>query len=59
MDAVFQIFISNGKDTVDQCLKPKNAVGNPSLVLFSDGSEEVYFSCVYARWEIDNGKYVS
>lgn len=40
----------------DWCLKPKNAAGHPSLVLFSDGSEEAFGSCGYTRWQLDNGK---
>ena len=40
----------------ERCIKPKDAVGKPNLVLFSDGSEGAYGTCAYARWNTTNGK---
>ena len=40
-----------------RCLKPKNAVGNPDLILLSDGSEVAYAAVAYARWNIGDGKF--
>ena len=37
-------------------LKPVDAVGNPILVIFSDGSNEAYGVAAYARWETVSGK---
>ena len=42
-----------------RCLKPKEAVGHPSLILFSDGSEDAYGACAYERWELTNGSFQS
>lgn len=42
-----------------RCIKPSNAVGDPSIIFFSDGSEEAYGTCAYARWELSNGKFDS
>ena len=28
-----------------RCIKPKNAVGDPTLVIFSDGSDLPYGTC--------------
>ena len=42
-----------------RCIKPANAVGNPVLVLFSDGSENAYGACAYVRWKIATGEYKS
>ena len=39
------------------CLKPKNVVGDPTLVLFCDASELAYGACAYIRWECDDGTY--
>ena len=39
--------------------KPKNAVGEPSLVLFSDASEDAFGACAYVRWELQDGGYQS
>ncbi len=30
-----------------RCVKPIDAVGNPTLVLFSDGSDQAYGTCAY------------
>ena len=30
---------------------------DPILVVFSDGSQEDFGTCVYARWRLSNGKY--
>ena len=38
-----------------RCIKPKDATGNPDLIIFSDGSEWA-FGCVgYLRWTLING----
>ena len=39
--------------------KPNNAIGEPTLILFSDASEEAFGACAYVRWQIDNGKFQS
>ena len=45
--------------TFARCLKPPNAVGDPSLVIFSDGSDSAYGACAYVRWALDGGGFVS
>ena len=42
------------KTTFQRCLKSKNAIGNLSLVAFSDASEEAFGSCAYLRCELEN-----
>ena len=32
--------------------KPANAVGDPVLVIFSDGSDNAYDACAYVRWAL-------
>ena len=40
-----------------RCLKPKNAIGNPILIIFSDGSQWA-FGCVgYLRWMLSSGRF--
>ena len=37
-------------------IKPPRAVGKPTLIIFSDGSNEAFGACAYARWNLsDNG----
>ena len=31
------------------CMKPSDAVGDPSLVIFSDASNDAYGSCAYMQ----------
>ena len=42
-----------------RCIKPKDAVGKPELILFSDGSKESYGAAAYARWVTTKGTYKS
>ena len=38
-----------------RCLRPTNAVGDPWLVILSDGSDEAYGCVAYARWACNDG----
>ena len=38
-------------------LKPKDAVGDPTLVIFSDGSEVAYGCAAYIRWTLVDGSF--
>ena len=40
-------------------IKPVDNVGNPSLVLFSDGSNDAFGACAYARWKKIDGTFQS
>ena len=42
-----------------RCLKPSNSVGNPSLIIFSDGSDDAYGACAFIRWEKFDGSFES
>ena len=41
----------------DRCMKPEGAVGNPSLVILSDGSDVAYGFAAYVRWQLQDGSY--
>ena len=38
-------------------LKPKDAVGDPTLVIFSDGSKVAYGCAAYIRWTLVDGSF--
>ncbi|XP_045129091.1 uncharacterized protein LOC123514899 [Portunus trituberculatus] len=38
-----------------RCLKPKDAVGDPDLVVFSDGSMKAFGAVAYVRWHLMDG----
>ena len=42
-----------------RCIKPDQAVGNPIMVTFSDASSEAFGACVYFRWRLEDGSFVS
>ncbi|KAL9953949.1 hypothetical protein ACROYT_G041431 [Oculina patagonica] len=43
-----------------RCLKPSNVASHqPVLIIFSDGSDNSYGACAYARWSLPEGKYDS
>ena len=41
----------------NRCLTPKDASGQPSLVLLSDASEKAYGYAAYVRWKLTDGSY--
>ena len=42
-----------------RCIRPVDSVGNPSLVLFSNGSNDAFGACAYARWRKIDGTFES
>ncbi|KAK4316629.1 hypothetical protein Pmani_012229 [Petrolisthes manimaculis] len=38
-----------------RCIKPRNAVGNPELIIFADASTKAYGAVAYARWKQSDG----
>ena len=40
-------------------IRPGDAIEDPTLVMFSDGSHESFGTCAIARWTLSNGKYES
>ena len=40
-----------------RCIRPVDAVGQPILILFSDGSNNAYGTCAYARWKLSSGGF--
>ena len=42
-----------------RCVKPVDAVGLPTLVTFSDASENIFGTCCYIRWETTTGEFKS
>ena len=41
-----------------RCMRPANAVGNPWLILLSDGSDVAYGCAAYIRWHCSDGSVV-
>ena len=45
--------------TFKRCMKPEKATSeDPTLVIFSDGSEIAYGAVAYARWKLEDGTIV-
>ena len=42
-----------------RCIRPRGAIGDPYLVMFSDGSDQAYGTCAYVRWQLAIGKFTS
>ena len=47
------------KITVKRYIKPHRAIGDPILIIFSDGSNNAYGACAYVRWELPTREFVS
>ena len=43
--------------TFDRCIKSERAIGAPTLITFSDGSESAFGACSYVRWELEDGGF--
>ena len=43
--------------TIERCLTPPNAFGNPVLCVFSDASIEAFGTCAYSRWPLGHGTF--
>ena len=43
--------------TFERSPKPSDAVGDPILVVFSDGSEEAYGAVAYPQWRLEDHTY--
>ena len=40
-----------------RCIKPENAIGDPELLMFSDGSSDAMCTVAYARWLLSDSKF--
>ena len=40
-----------------RCLMPEDAIDDPILIIFSDGSSHAYGACAYYRWKLNNGQF--
>lgn len=43
----------------NRCMKPRDTVGDPILIIFSDGSSQAFGACAYIRWELRGGLFKS
>ena len=43
----------------NRCMKPRDTVGDPILIIFSDGSSQAFGTCAYVRWELTGGLFKS
>ena len=41
--------------TFERCLTPPEAIGLPTLCVFSDASQEAFAACAYIRWKLSDG----
>ena len=47
----FRCLFELNQIVIPRCVKPDNAIGKPSLIIFSDGSEEAFGFSAYVRWK--------
>ena len=45
------------KLSLNRCMKPINAIGDPIMITFCDASELAFGSCTYFRWLTTDGSY--
>ena len=44
---------------LDRCLTPPDAVQKSTLCAFADASEDAFGACIYLRWLLNDGKFVT
>ena len=42
-----------------RCVRPENAIGDPELVMFNDGSNDAMCTAAYVRWQLCDDEYAS
>ncbi|XP_057294660.1 uncharacterized protein LOC130623195 [Hydractinia symbiolongicarpus] len=55
----FQVLPELQRISYPRAIKPEKAVGEPTLVIFSDASGTAYGAVAYARWELIDGSFGS
>jgi hypothetical protein len=58
-EAFFQDMFNLEDISFKRCIKPNNAIGNPTLIIYSDGSTQAYGTCAYIRWRCTDGTFTS
>lgn len=59
MGDFFQRTVWIRKPRFQRCVQPENAIGDPMLVVFSDGSKIAYGACAYVRWQVGMDNFES
>ena len=54
----FRVLFDIEKIAYPRCIKPSDAVGDPWLVILSDGSDTAYGFAAYARWKLQDGSHI-
>ena len=57
MEVIFQDLFKLKDITFVRCLKPEDAIGDTTLIIFSDASIQTYGACAYVQWELDTGTF--
>ena len=53
----FRLLFDIEKIIYPRCIKPNNAVGDPWLLILSDGSDTAYGFAAYARWKLKDDSF--
>ena len=43
--------------SLDRCLRPPDSIGQPRLIIFSDGSDLTHGFAAHIRWRLNSGDY--
>ena len=53
----FKELLSVENTNFPRCLRPKDVIGEPMLIVFSDGSKEAFGACAYIRWKVGKDRF--
>ena len=57
MEAIFEELLSIENTYFPRCLRPEDVIGEPMLIVFSDGSKEAFGACAYIRWKVGKDRF--
>ena len=57
--SVFRDLFQAEKHPIPRCVKPQLYSGDPEFIFFSNASEQAYRACIYVRYAMLNGSFVS
>ena len=55
--SLFKEMVKLNETSFNRCLTPPDAVGQPTLCIFSDASEDAFGTCAYVRWQLSSGEF--
>ena len=54
-----KMLVEAGRLEFSRCVRPDDALGKSTMVVYFDGSDDAFSAVVYMRWQVRGGGYVA